>query len=119
MSQIYKGFSFDTDNFKRYDQELIVENFTTRLNTSHRTLPYNLTYGASFVEQLGEPLDNEFMSILEDEVNSIIGMDTRLTQQSRAIVQINPDRQTAYVTINAQYNLLDAVDDVTIAVRGV
>ena len=111
---LYKGYSsyeFErTKEFAVTDVELVKLDLLNHIFTARGERVMMSTYGTSIPRLLFEPLDDEVLAILEDELRDVFDADPRV-ELLTLDVQPSLDEQTVTAQAKLQYVELQVVDD--------
>ena len=101
----YSSFEFQkTKEFKVLDVELVKLDLLNHIFTSRGSRVMMSTYGTSIPRLLFEPLDEEVLSILEDELREVFDADPRVELLT---LDITPNAEQQFVTASAKLNYIE------------
>lgn len=111
---LYRGFSsFEFEQTKEFglsDIELVKLDLLNHIFTSRGDRVMMSMYGTSIPRLVFEPLDNEVLSILEDELREVFEADPRV-QLLTLNVQVTEDEHTVTASATLKYVELNITDD--------
>jgi len=114
MAALYKGFStFEYDrarNFRMTDVELVKMDLLNHIFTRRGERINMPRFGTQIPDMIGEPLDEDTVGILRDELEAVIEYDPRVEKMSMEVI---PMTQQHVVIIHCllRYIELDTVDE--------
>ena len=112
---LYKGFSsfeFQANKtFKLYDVELVKSDLLNHIFTKRGTRVMMPNFGTRIPEMVFEPLDEETVEIIRDDLITVINFDPRVTLLS---LDVQPDyeQQTVRAAAELLYVELNLVDNI-------
>ena len=107
----YSSFEFQkTKEFKVLDVELVKLDLLNHIFTPRGSRVMMSTYGTSISRLLFEPLDEEVLSILEDELREVFDADPRVELLTLDIIP-NVEQQVATASAKLNYIELNITED--------
>lgn len=117
---LYKGFSTEqylkTKSFQVNDVEIVKTDLLNHIFTRRGERVMLPAFGTTIPELVFEPLDNDTLDVLEDELRTVFNYDPRVRLLD---LDVQPDFDTGSVTAAARlyYIELDIVDQLTLNIE--
>lgn len=111
-TKTYKGFSTianTTNNFSLYDYELIKQDLINHFHIRHGEKLENPTFGTIIWDMLFEPLTDQVISLIIEDVETIINYDPRLVAEKVIVTEYEQGLQIDCSLRYLPYNIVESL----------
>ena len=117
---LYKGFSFEqyskNKSIKLYDVELIKKDLLNHIFTRRGERVKMLAYGTRIPDIIFEPLDDETLETINEDIASVVNSEPRVTLLDLRVVPLH-DRNVVIVSMRLLYIELNFTDTLDVNIQ--